>query len=88
MTWQIEFTARARKDFRKLDHHVQKRIRRFLEERLTSIDNPRSQGRALTGKWSGFWRYRVGDFRLICEIKDNALTIVLVKLAHRKDSYE
>jgi mRNA interferase RelE/StbE len=72
----------------KLDKPLQKRIASFLLDRLQTIDNPRSTGKALQGKLSGLWRYRVGDFRLLCHIEDNELIILVIEIGHRKEIYK
>jgi len=86
LAWRIEITRSATKQIAKLDHQGQKSILRFLRERL-SADNPRQWGRALQGEKRGLWRYRVGDYRLICDIQDEKITILVLELGHRKDVY-
>ncbi len=88
MTWKIEYLASLKKDIKKLDQQTKKRLRAYLEERIAKLDNPRDVGSALKGsKLCEFWRYRVGDYRIICEIKDNALIILAIKIGHRKEIY-
>ncbi len=87
MAWRIEITRTATKQITKLDRTVQKLIQRFLRERLSGADNPRQWGRALQGEKRGLWRYRVGDYRLICDIQDDKITILVLELGHRKDVY-
>ena len=86
-TWRIEITRTATKQITQLDHQAQKSIQRFLRERLASADNPQQWGRALQGEKRGLWRYRVGDYRLICDIQDEKITILVLELEHRKDVY-
>ena len=86
-TWRIEITRTATKQITKLDHKAQKSILDFLRERLALADNPRQWGRALQGEKRGLWRYRVGDYRLICDIQDEKITILVLELGHRKDVY-
>lgn len=86
MNWNLKYTNEALKSLEKVDKKIKKRILEFLQKRLT--DNPRSFGEPLTGNLKGLWRYRVGDYRLICEIKDNQLVIILVKIGHRKEIYK
>jgi mRNA interferase RelE/StbE len=87
LAWRIEITRTATKQITKLDQQAQKSILRFLRERLAGADNPRQWGRALQGEKRGLWRYRVGDYRLICDIQDQKITILVLELGHRKDVY-
>lgn len=87
MAWRIELTASAEKSLSKLDRTAAKRITTFLRERVASADDPRSSGKALAGQLAGLWRYRVGDYRLICEIEDGKLLILVVTIGHRGDIY-
>ncbi len=75
------------KQVSKLDKPIQKRIFSYMDE-VAQLENPRSRGKALTGELVGFWRYRVGDYRLLCRIKDKQLIINVVKVGHRKDVYK
>lgn len=86
-TWTIEFKPKAEKQFRKLDHQTQKIIQKFLRERLQKEQDPRRLGTPLTGELGDFWRYRIGDYRLICNIEDRTMTIEILKIGHRKDIY-
>jgi mRNA interferase RelE/StbE len=86
-TWRIEITRTASKQITKLDREAQESILDFLRERLSPADNPRQWGRALQGEKRGLWRYRVGDYRLICDILDEKITILVLELGHRKDVY-
>lgn len=84
--WTIEFAAGAAQQLRKLDRPVARRIVRFLRERVATAPDPRSLGAALKGDRLGqFWRYRVGDYRVIAEIRDREVRIVVVRLGHRSD---
>ncbi|WP_028629969.1 type II toxin-antitoxin system RelE family toxin [Metapseudomonas resinovorans] len=87
MVWTIEYTDTARTQLRKLDKQTAKRILDFLDERVADRADPRSTGKALTGPLGGLWRYRIGDFRLICDIQDGALRILVVQLGNRRDIY-
>jgi mRNA interferase RelE/StbE len=87
VAWTIEFAKSVRKSIEKLDPQTRRRIRDFLDDKVASLDNPRSLGRALSGPLGGLWRYRVGDYRIICDIKDNMLTILVITIDHRKDVY-
>lgn len=86
-TWQIEITRTAEKQIQKLDRVAQQSIVRFLRERLKTADNPRQWGKPLHGDKQGLWRYRVGEYRLICDIQDEKITILVLRVGHRKDVY-
>jgi mRNA interferase RelE/StbE len=85
--WRIEITRTAEKQITKLTRPAQKSIQRFLRERLTPADNPRQWGKPLQGEKRGLWRYRVGDYRLICDIQDEKITVLVLEVGHRKDVY-
>jgi len=85
LTWKIEFTASAEKELSKLDKSVAKRIIKFLRERV-SVD-PKFSGKALKGEYSGLWRYRIGGYRVICEIYDDTISVLVVRVGHRKEVY-
>ena len=88
MVWQIEVSDTAEKQLGKLDRPVAQRILAFLRERLSVLDDPRSIGEALKGSELGeFWKYRVGDWRLICEIKDKQILITVLSLGNRREVY-
>ena len=86
-SWRIEITRTAEKQITKLDRAAQKSIQTFLRERLKPSDNPRQWGKPLHGEKRALWRYRVGDYRLICDIQDERITILVLELVHRKDVY-
>jgi mRNA interferase RelE/StbE len=87
MTWKIEFEKNAQKDLEKVDRQVAKRILSFLS-RIEKLEDPRSIGEALKGSALGsFWKYRVGDYRIISEIRDITVLIVVVKIGHRRNIY-
>jgi mRNA interferase RelE/StbE len=87
MAWKIEFAASAEKELAKLDNVVIRRILSFLHERLAKADNPRSLGKALTGPLGDFWKYRVGDYRVVCDIRDRQIMILVVRVRHRSKVY-
>ena len=88
MAWLIKFDEAAVKDLAKLDKQVARRITAFLRERLAPLDDPRSLGEALKGSKLGeFWKYRVGDYRVIGHIEDGKLLILVVKIGNRRDVY-
>jgi mRNA interferase RelE/StbE len=88
LTWRIDLTASAVKQLSKLDKSEARRITTFLRERIGSLDDPRSLGKPLTGPQLGeFWRYRVGDYRIICNIQDGALVVLVIEIGNRRDIY-
>lgn len=87
MTWTIEYLASARKEVRKIDPQQRRRIRAYLEERVLALAHPRELGKPLKGELSELWRYRVGDYRIICQLQDERLVVLVVRIAHRKDVY-
>ena len=86
--WRIEFRPSARKEFKKINSTDRKKILLYLRDRVFSSDDPRSFGKPLKGSLKGFWRYRVGDYRLICEIEGDEFTVFILRVAHRKDVYD
>ena len=88
MTWRVEFDERARKELRKLDQTAQRQILVYLRKRISTKLNPRRFGKPLSKKKYGLWRYRVGDFRLVCRIEDKKLVVLVVRVGHRKNVYE
>lgn len=87
MAWNVNFTPRAVKAFRKLDKPIQRRITEFLRD-VSDISDPRLRGKTLVGNKSGLWRWRVEDYRIIADIHDENLTIIVVDTGHRKDIYD
>ena len=86
--WTIEFDDRARRELRKLDAKIQKTILRYLRERIAGAEDPRVFGKPLRMKLAGLWRYRVGDYRLICRFEENRMVVMILKVGHRSDVYE
>ncbi len=88
MAWTISYTATALKQLKKLDRPLARRLVDFMDERIAAQADPRSTGHALTGPLLGsFWRYRVGDYRIICDIQDCALRVLVLEVGNRKDVY-
>ena len=87
MAWRVEFSRAARADLASLDTVAQRRILKYLRERVAGDDNPRRLGKALRGEQAGFWRYRVGDYRLLCRIEDQASAILVLAAGHRREIY-
>jgi len=87
LVWTVRFEPRAEKELAKLDRPMQKRIVIFLRERVAGDSDPRSTGKPLRGEKAELWRYRVGDYRIVCRIEDAFLVVVVVRVGHRKDVY-
>ncbi len=87
MALTIEYTDTAKGQLRKLDKQTARRIIDFMDERIAGQENPRNTGKALTGPLGGLWRYRVGDCRVICDIQDGALRVLVVQVGNRREIY-
>ena len=88
MTWRIEFDPAAFEELSQLDRSVQRRILKVLRERIAPLDNPRSLGEDLHGTELGrFWKYRVGDYRVVCDIQDKVIRILVLRIGHRREVY-
>jgi mRNA interferase RelE/StbE len=88
MAWKIELLTDADRDIRKLDPQVRHRILKFLHQRIAVLDDPRSIGAALTGPEFGqYWRYRVGDYRIVCDIQDKKILVLVLHIGHRREVY-
>ena len=87
MPWRVEISRTAEKQITKLDRQTQTAIVRYFRERVLEAKNPRQFGRPLKGEKKGLWRYRVGDYRVICDIQDAANTVLVLALGHRKHIY-
>lgn len=85
--WAVEISRTAEKQIQKLDRKAQKSIIKFLRERVEPADNPRQWGKPLRGEKYGLWRYRVGDYRLICDIQDEKIMVLVLVVGHRKAVY-
>ena len=88
MGWTVEVDANAEKQLGKINLNDALRIRKFFRERLVDTDNPRRIGKALVGsKYKNLWRYRVGDYRIICNLLDNRLVVLVIEIGHRREVY-
>ncbi|WP_142810913.1 type II toxin-antitoxin system RelE family toxin [Tepidiphilus olei] len=87
MAWSIEYSETAKEQLRKLDKPVAKRIVEFMDDRVAPADDPRRHGRALRGPLGEFWRYRVGNYRVICQIQDEVLRVLVLAIGHRNTIY-
>ena len=86
--YSVEVSDRFKKEFKKLDQYTQKFIRGWIDKNLVFCTNPRASGKALTANLKGQWRYRIGDYRLLCLIKDEDLIILALSVGHRQDIYK
>jgi mRNA interferase RelE/StbE len=87
LAWTIDYTQTARKQLKKLDKPAARRILDFMDNRVAKQEDPRSLGKALTGPLGTLWRYRVGDYRVICEIHRSAVRILVIRIGHRGEVY-
>jgi mRNA interferase RelE/StbE len=85
--WRVEFDRAAARDLRKLGAEAERRVLRFLRERVARSDDPRRHGHALTGDRKGLWRYRVGDYRIVAAIEDERFVVLVVTIGHRREVY-
>ncbi len=87
MNWCVNTSVKAIKSLAKINSKDRTRIWHFIKNTLPQLENPRSTGKSLQGEFKGLWRYRVGDYRLVCDIQDSELTILVIHIGHRKDIY-
>lgn len=87
MSWNVGYSAKARKQLLKLDPNQRKLLVAWIDKNLIGCTDPRALGKALSGDKSEWWRYRVGSYRLLVELKDNELLIMVVQVGHRRDVY-
>lgn len=88
MKYRVELTERAKKTIKKLDKYTAKMILSWLRKNLEGCEDTRSHGKGLTANRSGQWRYRIGDYRLIADIQDDKVLILVLEIGHRRDIYE
>lgn len=88
MAWIVEYDPRAIKDLEDLDRPVRKEILDYMDQRVGAADDPRAFGKPLKGSRFGLWRYRVRDYRIVCQIQDGRLTVLVVAVGHRRSVYE
>lgn len=88
MTWTVEFDDAATKELRKLDRQAQQEILRYFRGRIATDEDPRRFGKPLSRDLAGLWRYRVRNYRMICNIEDDKLVVLVLRVDHRKDIYE
>lgn len=87
MGWKLEYSPSAQKSLRKLDPAVRNRILQWLDENVDNCQDPRARGKALAGGLSGLWRYRVGDYRIICSIEGSVMVVLVIDVEHRSKVY-
>lgn len=87
MIYELKYEAKAVKQIRKLDPATRNLIKTWIEKNLLNTDNPRQHGKGLTGTLSQYWRYRVGDYRILAEINDTEIVIIIVEVGHRREIY-
>ena len=87
MAWTVEYADSAKKQLRKLDKASARRIVDFMDERVGESEDPRQSGKALKGPLGDLWRYRVGDFRILCDIQDGKLTVLVLQIGNRREVY-
>ncbi|MGB5635448.1 MAG: type II toxin-antitoxin system RelE/ParE family toxin [Waterburya sp.] len=85
--WKIEWDSKALKEAKKLDRNARKKIVEYLEKRVLASQDPYQLGKPLKGNKAGIWRYRVGDYRILCQIEDEVLIVLVIAVGHRKDIY-
>ncbi len=85
--YHLETTKRFDKEFKKLDRYTQKMLKSWLMENIEGTDNPRKHGKDLVGNKKGFWRYRIGDYRIITEIQDERVVVLALSVGHRREVY-
>ncbi len=86
--WKVEFDNRARKELQKLAPSIQQCILKWLKKNIEDRDDPGQFGKPLKGNYKGFWRYRSGNWRIICQLRDKKLTVLVVRINHLRDIYE
>ncbi len=86
--YKVKYTERAIKNLKKLDKHTRYLILSWIEKNLENCENPRLHGKSLVENKAGQWRYRIGDYRLICEIQDSEIVILILEIGHRREIYK
>lgn len=88
MAWKIEYADSVLKQLKKLDKHTAKQIVDYLEKKIGALDDPTTAGKPLSGDLATFWRYRIGDYRVICHLEKESLTVLVLRVSHRKEAYD
>lgn len=87
MTYKLLISDDVRKKIKKMDKHLALMLTREMKAKLDGLENPRSIGKALVGQYKGLWRYRIGAYRVICDIRDDELIVLAIDIGHRKNIY-
>jgi mRNA interferase RelE/StbE len=87
LAWTIDYTETAKKQLKKLDKSTARRILDYMDQRVAKQEDARSLGKALSGPLGTLWRYRIGDYRAICEIQNHAVKILVIRIGHRREIY-
>lgn len=87
MSYSVQYSKQAIKELKKLDRFTRQMIYSWIDKNLSGCEDPRQHGKALTANRKGQWRYRIGDYRLICDIQDDKLVILALTVGHRRDIY-
>jgi mRNA interferase RelE/StbE len=87
LAWTIDYTDTARRALRKMDKHSARQIVEYMTGRIGEADDPHAFGKTLKGPLGNYWRYRVGDYRIVCEIHENAVRVLVVDVGHRREVY-
>jgi mRNA interferase RelE/StbE len=88
VSYRVETTPRFDREFKKLDYYTKRMVKAWIEKNLIGCADPRQHGKGLTANRSGQWRYRIGDYRLICQIEDDRLVILALNIGHRSEVYK
>ncbi|MBX3069968.1 MAG: type II toxin-antitoxin system RelE/ParE family toxin [Thermomicrobiales bacterium] len=88
MAWKVEYVRTAEKQLGRLDKVWQRRILDYLDHEIAALDDPRVRGKPLSGELAGFWRYRVGDYRVICQVAETIHVITVYRIGHRRSVYQ
>lgn len=88
MTYRLVVSENVRKKIKKMDKHLGLMLAKDMKAKLDGLENPRRFGKALVGEYKGLWRYRIGAYRVICDIRDDELIVLAIDLGHRKDIYK
>jgi len=87
LAWTLRISDTAKRQLKKLDRSTAQTLLRYMHRLLLEAENPRQRGKALTANLAGLWRYRVGDYRLICDLQDGELVVLVLQIAHRSEAY-
>ncbi len=88
MTYRLVVSDKVKKQLKKMAKHVRLMLAKDMKKHLDGVENPRQMGKVLTGQFKGLWRYRIGNYRVICDIIDDDLIILAIEVGHRKDIYK